>query len=105
MQAIHHPLAGPLIFIDPDPRTGRRVVTVAQWDKRPDSLVDESAYWFDQENADFGLDPWSVIDGIDKHTDDHLYDVWMASGKCRSDIAGRQRIYIAAKHFDLLAAA
>ena len=31
-------------YPDPFPDTGRRVVTVAEWNNRPDELIEECAY-------------------------------------------------------------
>lgn len=59
-------------YPDPCPETGRRVVTVAEWNNRPDELIDEYAYWFNPEAADVGLDPWRLIEGIDAHTNGQL---------------------------------
>lgn len=88
-------------FHDPCPATGRRVVTVAQWDKRPDTLIDTSAYWFSTDAEEMGMDPWSVIDGIDKHTEGAGFDAWFANGQMKV-VTGDQRIYVAAKHYDTL---
>lgn len=88
---------------DPCAKTGRRVVTVAQWHHRPDELVDVSAYWFSPELEQSGLDPWSLIDGVDAHTDDAAFDVWFASGRMKA-VPGGQEIYIRARDYAPLSA-
>jgi len=75
----------------------RHRVTVAQWDKRPDSLVDEAAYWFAPYAEECGNDPWAVIDGIDAHTTGGRFDVWFASGQCVT-VEGSKPIYVGDKH-------
>lgn len=88
-------------YIDPDPSTGRRVVTIAQWDKRPDALIDTCAYWFSKEAYECSMDPWSVVDGVDKHVDGAGFDVWFASGQMKA-AAGTQQLYVDARHYILL---
>lgn len=91
-------------YPDPCPLTGRRRVTVEQWANRPESLCDEYAYWFNAPEAEVGLDPWRLIEGIDPRTKDDQYDVCFASGKYRTT-PGDTVIYIAAKHYAVLCAA
>jgi hypothetical protein len=88
-------------YPDPCPDTGRRVVTVAQWHNRPDELIDEYAYWFDPEAAAMGLDPWALLEGIDAHTRDGLYDVLYVRGTYRTT-PGEQVIYVRAQHYEAL---
>ncbi len=85
-------------FQDPCATTGRRVVSVAQWHRRPDELVDVAAYWFSPVQDALGLDPWSLIDGIDAHTDGEDFDVWFASGRMKT-VPGGQEIYIRARDY------
>lgn len=80
-----------------DPKYRYRL-TVAEWDQRPDSLVDESAYWYKPEADEFGLECWAVIDGIDKHKRGDMYDVWFASGQMVT-VAADKPIYVSEKHF------
>lgn len=92
-------------YYDPEPETGRRLVTVGEWDKRPDSLVDEYAYWYNPTDAEYGLDPWRVVDGIDPPADDApagtLYDVWFASGHSRA-CTPDHLLYVTATHYAVL---
>lgn len=83
------------------PIDGRMPITVAEWDARPDALVDSSAYWHNADALDYGGDPWRVIEGVDKHAQGDSYDVWFASGTQRTADAG-QVIYIAAKHHAIM---
>ncbi len=85
-------------FPDPCPHTGRRVVTVAQWNARPDELIDEYAYAFNPEAAEMGLDPWRLIEGIGAHTNGRNFDIDFANGTFRT-VTGEQQIYVSAKHF------
>lgn len=92
------------VYPDPEPHTGRRLVTVAEWNARPDELVDEYAYWYNPTDAEFGLDPWRLVDGIDPPAEPQpgdLYDVWFASGHskaCTPDAF----LYVSAPHYPLL---
>lgn len=88
-------------YPDPCPHTGRRVVTVAPWNERPDELIDEFAYWFNPEAADLGLDPRRLIEGIDAHTNGREFDVDFANGTFRT-VTGEQPIYVRAQHFEAL---
>jgi len=88
-------------YYDPCPATGRRVVTVAQWAARPDALIDEYAYWFMPEADEMGLDPWRLIEGIDKHTRDADYDVLFVGAGFRAVDGGRP-IYILQKHWEIM---
>ena len=81
-------------------KTGQ-FVTVAEWNNRPDDLIDEYAYWFSPEAADVGLDPWRLVEGIVAHTRDGLYDVDFASGTFRT-ARGDELLYIPAKFYEAL---
>lgn len=89
------------IYPDPCPRTGRRVVTVAQWAARPDELVDEHAYWFDPEGEERGADPWRLVEGADAHMRGEGFDVLFANGTYRI-VTGEQFIYVRPAHWALL---
>lgn len=91
----------PRQYLDPCPETGRRRVTVAEWNNRPDALIDKYAYWYDPEAAEMGLDPWRLIEGIDAHARDGLYDVDFANGTYRTT-PGEHPIYVRAQHFEAL---
>jgi len=88
-------------YPDPCPETGRRVVTVAEWNNRPDELIDEYAYWFNPEAADVGLDPWRLVEGIDAHTNGREYDVDFANGTFKT-VTGGQPIYVRPQHYEAL---
>lgn len=80
---------------------GRRAVTVAEWNNRPDELIDEYAYWYNPEAAADGFDPWALIEGIDPHIRDGQYDVLFVKGTYRT-VSGDQTIYVRAHHYDVL---
>lgn len=87
---------------NPCPKTGRRLVYVWEWAKRPDALVDEYAYWFSPEADACGLDPWRLVEGVDAHIGAFdLFDVLFADGTYRT-VEGRAGIYIRAKHYEVL---
>ena len=88
-------------YPDPCPHTGRRVVTVAEWNNRPDELIDEYAYWFNPEAADVGLDPWRLIEGIDAHTNGREFDVLFPPASFRT-VTGEQPIYVRPQHYEAL---
>lgn len=88
-------------YPDPCPDTGRRVVTVAEWNNRPDELIDEYAYWFNPEAADVGLDPWRLIEGIDAHTNGREFDVLFPPASFRT-VTGEQPIYVRPQHYEAL---
>jgi hypothetical protein len=75
----------------------RCAITVAKWHSRPDTLVDESAYWFSEHADECGMDPWAVIDGTDADRSGDSYDVWFASGQCVT-VKGDKRIYVKPEH-------
>lgn len=88
-------------YPDPCPDTGRRLVSVAEWNDRPDALIDEYAYWYSPEAAEMGLDPWRLIEGIDAHMQGRAFDVDFANGTYHTT-PGHHPIYIAAKHYEAL---
>ena len=94
-------MSATITYPDPCPETGRRVVTVAEWNNRPGGLIDESAYWFNPEAADVGLDPWRLIEGIDAHTNGREFDVLFPPASYRT-VTGEQQIYVSAKHFAMM---
>ena len=85
-------------YLDPCPETGRRVVTVAEWNNRPDELIDEYAYWFIPDTLG---DPWRLIEGIDAHTKGDAFDVLFVSGTFRT-VTGEQPIYVRPQHYEAL---
>lgn len=88
-------------YLDPCPDTGRRVVTVAQWNARPDELIDEYAYWYDPEADAMGLDPWRLIEGIDAHTNEEKFDVLFVGSSYRTT-PGEHPIYVRAQHYEAM---
>jgi hypothetical protein len=89
-------------YPDPCPDTKRRVVTLAQWAKRPDVLIDTTAYWYNPSALEFNTDPWRLIESVDPHVKGDLYDVWFASGSSKENLPGTQRIYITEHSFKVL---
>jgi len=81
--------------------TDRRLVSVAEWNARPDELIDECAYWFNFEAAQVGLDPWRLIEGIDAHINGGAFDVIFVNGTFKT-VTGEQMIYVRAKHYEIL---
>lgn len=88
-------------YPDPCPHTGRRAVTVAEWNNRPDELIDTWAYWFNPEAHALGLECRKLVEGIDAHTRDGLYDVDFANGTFRT-ARGDELLYIPAKFYEAL---
>lgn len=88
-------------YPDPCPETGRRVVTVAEWHKRPDELIDTWAYWFNPEAHALGLECWKLVEGIDAHTRGRAFDVDFVHGTFRT-VTGEQPIYVRPQHYEAL---
>jgi hypothetical protein len=83
----------------------RHRITVAEWNSRPDELIDVAAYTYNKEADDYGLDPWRVVDGIDPiiaGDDEGKFDVWFASGRCMEAVSGSYPLYIHEKHVAIL---
>lgn len=80
---------------------GRVRITVAQF-HACGALVDNEvpAYLHNKENADLGLEPWRVVEGVDPHTQGGKFDIWLASGRCIEGVDGSYEMFIAKKHFD-----
>jgi Protein of unknown function (DUF2761) len=67
--------------------------------------ADIPGYWFNADNEECGLDPWSLVDGIDPHTDGNGFDVWFASGWMVTLAANDPRvIFVSATHAKRVAA-
>ena len=64
---------------------------------------DAPAYLYDRTADEFGLEPWSMIDGIDPHVNMAEFDIWLANGKCRR-VGPLMTVFVAAKHAALIAA-
>lgn len=82
----------------------REPVTVAEWDRRPGCLDDETAYWFNKTAHDAGFECWATIDGVDPDDDGINFDVWFASGR-NVAVTGDKVIYVKPEHAALLALA
>lgn len=80
-------------------------ITVAQWAKRPDALIDSSAYLFNAEAHEMGLESWRVVDGVDPLVDGSAFDIWLASGRCISAQPGSAFLYVSEAHAAALAQA
>lgn len=62
-----------------DPATGR--VAVLAGDLADSDLNgDVPAYWLDQDAEALGLDPWRLVEGIDRHAYGPAMDVCFVSG-------------------------
>lgn len=61
------------------PETGRQCISAITYYL---NHIDEFAYQFSIENAEFGLDPWTLIDSSDISVDGTTIDLWFASGRC-----------------------
>lgn len=86
---------------DPEPTTGRRLVTARQWAGRPTRLDDAAAYWYDADAARAGLDPWTAIQDV-IHEGTNKYDVWfLATGQALT-VEGGQGLYIHSDAYELL---
>jgi len=88
---------------DPCPETGRRLVTVAEWNDRPDQLIDEYAYWFSPAAKALGLDPWRLVEGVERHRPycATKFDVLFVNGRYLT-VSGEAPIYIRAVHYEVL---
>lgn len=83
-----------------DCETGRVCVLVADY-AASGLNGDAPAYWYSADAASFCMDPWALIDGIDPHVSGQQFDVWFASGSCKT--VGRDAVlYLAAKHAESL---
>jgi hypothetical protein len=83
----------------------RHRITVAEWNRRPDELIDTAAYTYDKEADEYGLEPWRVVDGIDEIiAGEHKgkFDIWFASGRCKEGVSGDHPLYIHEKHVTIL---
>lgn len=74
----------------------RTAVTVAAWHNRPDALVDEYAYHFSERAEELGMDPWSLIDGVDRNKNG-TFQVYLVNGACL-DRDGSAIIYVKPAH-------
>ena len=90
-----------VIYPDPCPETGRRLVTVAKWGKRPDDLIDEYAYWRDPEK---GQEKWRLVEGVTLHAQSRLYDVLFSVRSCppHRTTLGEHPIYISSQNYEAL---
>jgi hypothetical protein len=92
------------IYLDPHPETGRRLVTVEQWANRPDSLVDECAYWFDPVAEAMGVECWRLVEGLDAHIGrspcSHYDVLFVGAGFCT--VTKGWPLYVTAKHYEVL---
>lgn len=75
-------------------------VTVREWHARPDSLVDEMAYYYSAAADRCGTDPWRVVDGVDA-TSRGTFDVWFANGGVM-ECDGSEFLYIPERHVETL---
>ena len=73
--------------------TKRLRVTVAEWAKRPDSLVDTTAYYFNPHAEKLGIEAWRLVEGVDPRNDGDVFDVWMVDGACYA-APGHAYLYI-----------
>lgn len=83
-----------------DTETNRVAIQAAKY-QDSDLNGDAPAYWYSTESAAHGLDPWRIIDGIDKHTHGDGYTIWLSNGATR-EVKGDHIIYVAEKHYDFL---
>lgn len=80
-----------------DSRTGRVAVSVVDF-CNSDLNGNVPAYIFNSEADEFGLDPWSMIDGVDAHVAGGSWDIWSAFGFGWSTTVGPLfTIYVSAK--------
>lgn len=60
---------------------------------------DMSAYLHKPKNGEWGLEPWFLIEGVDPHTRRADFDIWGASGWCRT-VGPGYLIYLSEKDFE-----
>lgn len=61
------------------PHTGRVAVLVSDY-ANSDLNGDVTAYWYNAEAAEFGLDPWRLVEGVDPHVNGAAFDVCFVNG-------------------------
>lgn len=88
---------------------GNRVrirITAAEWNVRPDELVDAPFYLFSPEAEQFGTEAWQLGDGVEKWPArdgmPDAYEVWLATGKSLQGKPADFPLYVSAEHFDVL---
>lgn len=79
-----------------DPDTKRIAITLRDFANSPLN-GDFYAYLWSLDSWKMGLDPWSVIDGIDAHTKGEVWDVWFTTGYCKTFGDGDLIIFVSAK--------
>lgn len=78
------------------PETGRVAVLVKDFARsRLNGYV--MAYYYDKENAYFGLDEWRDVEGIDTLNTNTYYDLWFARGHEKT-VSGDSTIFLRAFH-------
>jgi hypothetical protein len=79
------------------PRTNRRAITLRRFHEiGPDVW----GYLYNPEAAEFDMEPWRVVEDVDPlvmsdGTPRDVYDVWLASGRCRENQPGDTVLYVA----------
>lgn len=80
-------------------------ITVAEWNSRPDELIDTYAYTYNAEADEFGLEPWRVVDGVDAiiaGPDQGKFDIWFASGRSLDGVYADHPLYVSEKQYNTL---
>lgn len=85
-----------------DQATKRVAVSVAAF-AGSDLNGDAPAYLFNRSSDEMGLEPWSLIDGIDPDKSMSNFDIWLANGKCRR-VGPTMTVFVSPKHAALIAA-
>jgi hypothetical protein len=65
------------------PTTGRVAVLVRDY-ANSDLNGDATAYWFSVDVEEFGFDTWSLVEGVDLHTQGDSMDVCYANGSSKT---------------------
>lgn len=78
-----------------DWKTGRVAVLASKY-ADSDLNGDVYAYYYSEANDEMGLEPWKLVDGVDKHTNGDSMDIWFASGNSMT-VGASMTIFLAEK--------
>lgn len=59
-----------------------------------EELVDCTMYLFNSEKDDMGLDPWSLVDSVDKFKEGDWYDLWSPNNPYPRQVNGDYVVFI-----------
>ena len=79
----------------------RRRTNLLEWERRPAELANAPAYWFSPYAESCGLDPWTLIDSIERLPKGDHFDVWFAVGQCLT-VPGEAPVYVSESTYSQL---